>query len=270
MPDNEDTLKALDAELVALSALRTGVWGFLLPGTVGLLLWVYVCGGPLEIELASKPSRPGIVMLLLLPLLALGLGLGLRRPLVAMAAFPLALLPCLAVLEPLDLASLNTLWGAGLLAAGVTLYLLLTARMAPRRARLIEMTGQPLHGGIDPRFWRGVRHTLPRMLLLIAVLVVPLSALYSDAGQEKLVENFGSKRLDATLLIHTAHLFIFAMVGYLFFLSPSINQTIELFELRRSLRRELTEERQQTRRRWLAVVGIGALIAVVLSSLVNL
>ena len=205
------------------------------PALLGLIVWTVVCFEPLRFELALSGSRVPFVMLYLQPLVMLAVGLAARRTPFLMVIFPVSLLAAFFLMEPLELRPLGTLRGGLTLCGSLLLFLLGTARYGARTQRGAELRGERMEVGVDPQArWFGF-YLWPRLALLVALLVVPLWGLYGEGAGETLVRHFAERADDARILIHTVHVFIVLLIGYVFFLSPAINIDLEVADLQGKL-----------------------------------
>lgn len=250
---------------VMVVSWRVGLMGVTLG--LGVLVWSQVCSGALEVEWTRSPLNLWMVLLYLLPLVGLMGGLVLRRGRWALVGLMGGLLPCFGVMPALDARALQVQGGALTLAVSVVAFVVaagkLDAPVAEGATGEIGEAGEAVAGGVmaaggvvvavDARFWRLVRLALPRVLLSVALIVVPLWALYGGRGQAQLVENFAERPKDAAFLIHVVHLFVGSIAVYVSILSPSINRTLDAFELRERLRQERSAAAAKRRRRSLWV-----------------
>lgn len=236
------------------------------PVLLGLIVWTVVCFEPLRFELGLSTTRAPRVMLYLQPLIMLGVGLASRRTPFLMVIFPVSLLAGFFLMEPLDLRPLGTLRGGLTLFGALLLFLIGTARYGARSNRGEEARGERMEVGSDPQArWFSV-YLWPRLVLLVALLLAPLWGLYGEGASETLARNFADRADDALILIHTVHLFIVLLVGYVFFLSPAINVEIEVADLQRKLTQWNSAKAVTTHGRRVTALLVGVALLIVFLS----
>ncbi|MDX9723223.1 MAG: hypothetical protein RBU37_20900 [Myxococcota bacterium] len=108
-------------------------------------------------------------------------------------------------------------------------------------------------------------HFGSRALMLLALIVVPLFALYSPDAQSRLAEHFGPDQTDFVLLAHAAHLFVIFVASYMGFFAPGMNHALELFELNEKLRAMRQPSQRPVLRAWVLILLVMALTLVAFS-----
>jgi hypothetical protein len=232
---------------------RLGALGTLASIGFGVLLWSQVCSGALEVELSHAPARWRMVALYCAPLALLVGCLALRRPRWALLSFLGALVPCFGALPGVDARALQGGGDALTLGLSAVAFAFATTRLTPQRppARA-DLTPRQ----IDRRFWRLTRLAAPRLLLVLAFFTLPLVGLYSAQGQANLRQSFPQRPADAAFLIHIVHLFIASVATYTAILSPSINRTLDAYELREALRATRSTAHAKRLRRSLSLCAL--------------
>ena len=241
---------------------------FVIPGLLGLLLWSVICWESLVIEVGADDTRLPHMLLLLQPLLVLAVGLVMRSTPFALIAFPMTLLIAVFGLEPLDISALSTFPGALTLSGSLILFLFGASRYGPSKAHRALLSGERLRSGLDASHRRIAFGTWTRAALLLALLLVPLHALYGEAGRLRLFETFGDAQPDAAALIHTVHLFVAVLASAMFFLSPHINLTLDVHDLHTII--QSAGEPKRAQRAWRTIFILLAFAGVTVSLFLSL
>lgn len=206
-----------------------------------------LCAVPLQIEWFSPDTGWDVIAWYLLPVLVLAVGTVTRRPLALMFGFPSALIPAYLVLPTLDRMVIGE--GATLVPlAGLLVFYSIAAALWCE-GRIVSPAGSrdgrklPSTPRTAPRrgrdlWWPYRTHFAPRMVIVVALFVVPVYGLnFADGVTERYAANFVGDAQQAQVMANVLALFGWVVVSYLLFVSPGLNLELEQRELDRTLAR---------------------------------
>lgn len=235
--------------------------GAIFTGLLGGVLWVQIVVPSWEILIGNNDLMPFVAMV---PLLVLGVSVVLRASMGLLLAFPLSLMPVLAVLTPAVALELQTPGALVRVVSTMALFLAVSSAWTASR-QASDVIHEDLSEPEPERGGRMKRFVHVRIPLMILLFLVPVYGVYLDTAIVSTIAQShpGADSVGQTF-VAVLMFFAWAVMAYSLFVVPALNLEYD----RRRLMKKVESLRVSNSRRWLRVaIECGAVggVCVVLS-----